>query len=633
MTHAGAAVLEVSAKGRFQTIQKAVDAAKPGDMIKITAGIYHESITIKTENLTLEGPGSGEEPAVLDGSDQAFMKNRKWEITEGKIYRTKYSWTRKLPDDSEFTKYSGGIVSAMQVYEDGSLLRGYRNRSDKRFFDERAKADTGGKARQGGMYRSLEELNPANSGGELPKIYVKPDIRVPGRFLYNEEKGELYIWCANEDNAAGHIYNIPVLLHLVEIKAAKAILRNIVVKYSSGFAVMIDQADQCVIENCFFINNHKSIFIKDSKFVKICDNFIQQKGLYERYWYDDCKGTLLHGATISFDNLYSEGCEVCRNVITGFYETMTGENRSARYYNNILSYGLTATAGCTCDIDLSLYKEKDYTFNVSFFNNIIHHCDLQAIAVSFIHKGPVWIYRNIFYAANSLLKCGAETPEKIEGKTCFYNNTVAFSGKVLDNPYKYIAENLTVRNNIFHNQWYKYGVFHAWDKMKKNPGFTMSPLSPAPKFIKNLYWKTGDAYQGFAKLQDSTGKIIVAATIEDYRSAVKMDMDALWADPLLPIIQKPDVTINNIAIDWVSFMDYREVHRQGFGKLFEKDFNEICSLFAVPKDSPAVNAGTEIPSDWPDSVTITDGKRDIGAWEYGSTKSFLINRKTALVTP
>jgi parallel beta-helix repeat protein len=53
------------------SIQAAVDGAKPGDTIEIMAGTYHEAVQVKTHNLTVRGlPDASGNLPVLDGEDK-----------------------------------------------------------------------------------------------------------------------------------------------------------------------------------------------------------------------------------------------------------------------------------------------------------------------------------------------------------------------------------------------------------------------------------------------------------------------------------------------------------------------------------------------------------------------------------
>ena len=47
------------------TIQKAVDAAEPGDLVLIGPGVYHEAVDVATEDLTIRGMDRNE--VILDG--------------------------------------------------------------------------------------------------------------------------------------------------------------------------------------------------------------------------------------------------------------------------------------------------------------------------------------------------------------------------------------------------------------------------------------------------------------------------------------------------------------------------------------------------------------------------------------
>lgn len=49
-----------------QSIQAAVDAASPGDTVLVRAGTYHENVVISTNDITLEGSGSGPNGTLIE---------------------------------------------------------------------------------------------------------------------------------------------------------------------------------------------------------------------------------------------------------------------------------------------------------------------------------------------------------------------------------------------------------------------------------------------------------------------------------------------------------------------------------------------------------------------------------------
>lgn len=48
-----------------QSIQAAINASKPGDTVKVAAGVYHQNLTITTNHITLWGAGGGRHGTIL----------------------------------------------------------------------------------------------------------------------------------------------------------------------------------------------------------------------------------------------------------------------------------------------------------------------------------------------------------------------------------------------------------------------------------------------------------------------------------------------------------------------------------------------------------------------------------------
>ncbi|OQR62854.1 hypothetical protein B6E66_17465 [Streptomyces maremycinicus] len=81
-----------------ESIQKAVDAAEPGDTVLLTRGTYHESVDVSTPGLTLRGVGRG---TVLEPAK-----------TAGTTAPTTGSGTAKDPKGSKDSKGSKGTKAA-----------------------------------------------------------------------------------------------------------------------------------------------------------------------------------------------------------------------------------------------------------------------------------------------------------------------------------------------------------------------------------------------------------------------------------------------------------------------------------------------------------------------------------------
>lgn len=64
--HSGPTVREVGSE--YRSIQAAVDAAEPGDLVLIGPGVYRESVTVKTPRLVIRGTDRNR--VILDGRDE-----------------------------------------------------------------------------------------------------------------------------------------------------------------------------------------------------------------------------------------------------------------------------------------------------------------------------------------------------------------------------------------------------------------------------------------------------------------------------------------------------------------------------------------------------------------------------------
>jgi len=259
----------------FSSIQQAVNQAHAGDLILVKEGTYHETVTILKDDIIITAFNPLRLP-IIDGADQTFSQPS-WEHVQGNVYRTAYQWYKPQLTPNQFNSYGGGESAdsiPMQVYEDGVLLRGYVG------------AFVGyGESGYGAPYTDINELNPM-SPMFLPSQWYKQEIRIPGRFMYHEQEAMLYVWSAAEDDPNNHTYSIPVLENLFIIKAGNVTISNLVLKNSAGSTVVVgDYADGAQIEDCYFINNMYAINVNKAKNVTIARNFIQQKGMWERYWY------------------------------------------------------------------------------------------------------------------------------------------------------------------------------------------------------------------------------------------------------------------------------------------------------------------------------------------------------------
>jgi hypothetical protein len=619
-----AEVYHVGPTQDYDTIQDAVDAASPGDVILVHEGTYHESITIRKGNLTIEG-FNPLNPPVIDGADQEFAQSSHvWTHVQGNIYKTPYTWYTYQISDEDFSSNQGiyrgtdGIYRApMHVYEDDTLLRGYRNKHDPDYwYGEIIDQYPYG---FGGAYRTLDELNPQNDDGSLPQSYKK-DIRIPGRFLYNESSHELFVWGAQEDHPSNHSYHIPVIMMLIWIDAPYTTIKNLVIKHAAGYALLVEDADYSIIEDNYFINNIPTILIKRSPNVTIRNNFIQTKGFWQRYWYDDCKNMILWTHPVTMEYLGdTRGCQIYKNMFYGSYSAFLAPSRDMQLHDNIISHVMST------HISMGYYVDPE-PYNMRIYNNIFHHTDQHAIGLGNMPFGPVWVYRNLFYNCNYFNRDGGNTFEASQGKAYFYHNTIALSRGISHHPGLYPSyKNTFYRNNIYYLK-YTQAYERYWNYHSHDPayGWSYFPFENGPDSDYNLYWEvdTYDGSEGIAYFYTTeSGKQYSPGEFGLMQQETGLDPNGREEDPLF--INREEfinLDVSNLKYDNFSDMDYRDVIAGGYENLFDMHFSQISDVFELSQNSPAINNGVNLPADWLDTVEVSDGMPDIGVYEYTGEK-------------
>ncbi len=96
---------------KYPTIQDAVDAAEPGDLVLISSGTYRESITVETEDLIIRGVDRNE--VIVEGDGE--MENGIFVLSDGVAV-----------ENLTVRKFRSNGVMFAGSYDGGSALTGYR---------------------------------------------------------------------------------------------------------------------------------------------------------------------------------------------------------------------------------------------------------------------------------------------------------------------------------------------------------------------------------------------------------------------------------------------------------------------------------------------------------------------------
>jgi len=567
--------------GDFTSIQSAVDAANSGDIIYISPGVYHEEIIINKPSLTLEG-SDPLNPPMIDGADQELI-DVQWEYISDNVYRTPFTWRGTSPDTMSGTYRGGKDHAPLMLYEDNTCLAGYEIVSRQCW--------------TGGGIRPFDDISELRND-YCPNCWLEKTKNVPGKFMVKD--GYLYVHPATGE-PMDHTYYASTIFHLIQINAAETTLRNLIIAHAQGYAVVLEDADGSIIEDCYFPNNKYSIWIKNTDDFKVLRNFISNKGYWERHEYCHGKEAILWGHSIDVEGFSnSRNGEIAYNVIHGDYSGLGSYmtfGQDLEIHDNIVSHH------CSTNIDATLVHERPY--NLHIYRNVIHHVDDNSIGISYMSGGPVYVYRNVFYAHPAITKDGAGSANRVEGDTYLYHNTFAYISTLTHHPYTYpVYGNTKYYNNIVHLD---YGSDNAYWRYYTENGKTGGwgiPFDNGPDADYNLYWHAGSSNTIGRFIN---GPVYYKGDFDRMVSETGLDTHGLEANPGF-------TGIDIETLDSISKMDYQDVIDQGYMVVFRNAFEDMYeNTFGVGQDSPAINRGTVLS--WPDSVNLND-LPDIGHIEY-----------------
>lgn len=352
--------------------------------------------------------------------------------------------------------------------------------------------------------------------------------------------------------------NVPKYSYIIKVLSACTI-QDVIIKNAidSGISFDYDISDVS-IDNVEIINCHRGINAPEVNNVSITNcnihNGWSDKWAWERAYESGVKDA---GAPARGHGIYitaANNSNISDNVIYRMWDSMHIGGENVCVSNNTI-YNI---------YDDAVELESDFVRNFHFYNNTMYDT-FSGISIVPDHPGPLYIYRNTVIC-NKVVRWKATGNSKNNGQclkmgvgspfmNCYiYNNSFYGLGTVIFDKNQAQWDNIHLYNNIFYSTL----EFTSDDMMRSTSAGNIGRPNTAT-FKNNLWRKT-------AVRKDS---------IADYNDAGGVVGDPMYTNPLS---SPPDISLK--------------------------------------PESIAIDAGADI-GDLPDSVTVTDGKYDIGTFELG----------------
>ena len=520
----------------FASIQSALDAAKPGDVIRLSPGTYRERLRLEKSGtpqkpIVLEGGG-----AVLDGAAAQIA----WENHAPRVWRALVAWS----GDAKLAKSAWCSLPTQ-------LLWAYSTRAE---FDLGKNGAGTFRQADGTVWLRLENDENPNDlavkvptgesglhfGGNASNLVVR-DLKIENAGVYGVRlQGEGVQGVKIENVSVGNTFSGVSTGSIWDEK---------------GFGSRIR------IENCRVHNDWN-------------DNWIWSY-FYEAEPGNRADAGAMRGAGIEVHASDSvvKGCTVDGQhdgmAVSGPHLEISG-NTIRRIHDDALEIEGRVQNGFAGAVQMRV------------FDNWLENCYV-GVSLGSLEPGPVWIYRNTIINDRAVIfKEGAAPSVNTAFKTGkhpwgqsvgwrIYHNTVYTRGGQLNADWVGSGNNdlrdVVWLNNIFYAQ---NGTFGRRTGLAKNGVF----------FDGNLYFSP---VNGRPFWNDWNG-LGAQNTLQTARLAfADWEQHGVWANPL--------------------FREIGASEREGWH---------------LQSQSPARDAGVNLPKNWPDLPVVKDGKPDIGAHEFNA---------------
>ena len=420
----GGTVRYVPDNGNLQTV---INAASPGDTIRIRAGVYYTSVVLAESDsgtpshyLTIEAdPGA---QVVLDGSDPDINNPgvNNWHNYQGNIYYTDLVWGAR-------TCYSGGSLP--------NYVGEQRDGDGVRFL----------------LYN--------HGSSEWNQFLAAP----PGKAFYSCDSvhtlGRLYVTTYEGDDPDNHEIHVSRYSTALLLAGADYIrIRNLEIRYYSQYSLYLRKpygvpgamgADNNIIEGNTFHGSKYGVFVGHWDEPASSNNLIQDNTFYERGYKD---------SSWSWDAQYSyawsggvaviwalPGNVIRRNHFKGGSDAIEVQFQShgTDVYDNLIEDFM----------DDGIEVDNEPGYNIRVWGNTIRDClvgvsNQDWFRGAYTNPGPIYVFRNLIiggrdpqgrvdtdgqvYSSEFAFKVGSSVNDHGAGRVYFYHNTISFPDSALN---------------------------------------------------------------------------------------------------------------------------------------------------------------------------------------------------------